>query len=226
LRSFVAATSALLIAACGGGGGGNAGSTSVNAPASNPPSQSTNPSFAVNKAPTISGAPAGFVTQGNQYSFSPIARDENGDPLTFSIANQPPWTAFDSSNGTLSGVPTMANVGTYPGILISVTDGASMASLPAFSIQVMNPGAMGAATLSWTPPILNTDGSAYTNPGGYKIYWGSAQGAYTSSVQISSGLTSYVIDQLPPGTWHFAMTAFNSRGTESTLTAEVSKTVQ
>jgi hypothetical protein len=90
----------------------------------------------------------------------------------------------------------------------------------------MSTGATGMATLSWTPPVRNTDGSAYVNPGGYKIYWGASQGAYTNSVQISSTLTSYAIDQLTPGTWYFAMTAINSRNAESALTGAVSKTVR
>ena len=226
----LAFTTALALAACGGGNGGGepAGGDppSSNPPASNPPSGSPAVPAAANKAPTISGTPATSVAHGAQYSFAPIAKDENGDPLTFAIANVPPWAQFDSSVGTLSGTPTIVDVGTYSSIRISVTDGAATASLPAFDIRVMNTGATASATLSWTPPTRNTDGSTYTNPGGYRIYWGTNQGAYTSSVQIGSGLTSYVIDQLTPGTWYFAMTAFNLQGVESALTSGVSKTVE
>jgi Putative Ig domain len=228
LRAAVLATVAVALAACGGGGsdGGYGEPTGGSPPSSNPPSGSPAANPAANKAPTISGAPAISVAPGAQYSFVPSAKDENGDPLIFSITNRPPWTAFDSSNGTLSGTPTMADVGTYSSIRISVTDGAATASLPTFNIQVMNTGVTGIATLSWTPPSRNTDGSTYTNPGGYKIYWGVNQGAYTNSAQIGTGLTTYVIDQLTPGTWYFSMTAFNSQGVESALTGGVSKTIQ
>jgi hypothetical protein len=226
-RAVVLATATLALAACGGGGGGGSAAPAAGAPASsNPPSGSPPVDPAINKAPTISGTPATSVGQGVHYSFAPIARDENGDPLTFSITNPPSWASFESSTGTLSGVPTMAHVGVYSGIRISVTDGVATASLPAFDIRVMSTGTTGIATLSWTPPTRNTDGSSYTNPGGYRIYWGASQGAYTRSVQISSGLTTYVIDQLTPGTWYFAMTAFNTQGVESALTGGVSKTVQ
>jgi Putative Ig domain len=219
-RMFVVAAFASALAACGGSHDGTPGSTSP--PSTNPPSGSTS----ANKVPLISGTPATSIAQGTQYAFVPVASDENGDPLTFSIANRPAWASFSSSNGALAGVPTVAHVGTYSSIEISVTDGAATAVLPAFSIRVVDTGATGAATLSWTPPTRNTDGSPYSNPGGYRIYWGLNQASYVNSIQISSGLTSYVIDQLTPGTWYFAMTAFNSHGAESALTDGVSKTIQ
>ncbi|MCC2606356.1 Ig-like domain-containing protein [Planctobacterium marinum] len=90
-----------------------------------------------NVAPTISGLPATTVTEGVSYQFTPSASDVNGDTLTFSIVNQPAWTDFDSSTGTLSGTPGIADVGTTTGIVISVSDGEFSASLNAFSITVL-----------------------------------------------------------------------------------------
>jgi hypothetical protein len=126
----------------------------------------------------------------------------------------------------LNGTPTAADVRTYPNIVIRVSDGQATTSLAAFSVAVVAV-ATGSATLSWTPPTQNTDGSALTDLVGYRIYWGRAQGSYTSSTTLNnSGLTSYVIDQLTPGTWFFVTTALNSQGVESSFSNAASKTIQ
>jgi hypothetical protein len=65
-----------------------------------------------------------------------------------------------------------------------------------------------------------------TNLAGYKIYWGPAVGTYPNSVTVSNpGLTSYVVDSLPSGTYFFVATAVNSAGAESDLSALASKTI-
>lgn len=89
-----------------------------------------------NTPPTISGAPAGAVTVNQSYAFQPSAADADGDRLTFSISNRPSWASFSSSTGRLSGTPGTRHVATYANIVISVSDGQAIASLPAFSIQV------------------------------------------------------------------------------------------
>ena len=115
------------------------------------------------------------ITQGAQYVFAPTASDPDADPLTFSIANPPVWASFDTATGRLSGAPAAEHVGTTSGIVISVSDGEASASLAAFTITVQAV-ATGSATLSWTPPTTNTDGSSLTNLAGYKVYWGPSQG--------------------------------------------------
>ena len=97
---------------------------------------------AVNDAPTISGSPAATVNQGEEYLFIPTAEDiDDGDTLNFSIDNPPLWAEFDASTGRLRGTPTDADVGTYPDIVITVTDSSqASASLPAFNLTVLDPG--------------------------------------------------------------------------------------
>lgn len=178
-----------------------------------------------NRAPVISGVPPTSVTPGSAYWFQPTASDPDGDPLTFSIVNAPSWATFDSTTGRLQGTPTASHVGTFNNITISVSDGRSTASLTAFNIAVVAV-ASGSATLMWTPPTQNTDGSALTNLAGYRIYWGTAAGSYTSSVDIGNpGLTTYVVENLVPGTYYFAVTARNSAGIESALSDGASKTI-
>ena len=91
-----------------------------------------------NGAPTISGTPALSVNQDTPYSFIPTATDTAGDTLTFSITNKPTWATFEPATGALTGTPTNADIGITNGIVISVSDGTLSASLPAFSITVVN----------------------------------------------------------------------------------------
>ncbi len=190
------------------------------------PAFSITVSAAANRAPTISGTPATSVQAGAAYSFQPTASDPDGDTLSFSIQNRPSWATFSTSTGRLSGTPTATNAGTYSNIVISVSDGrGGTASLPAFSITVQPP-VTGSATLTWTAPTQNTDGSALTNLAGYKILYGTSPSALTSVITLNNpGLTTYVIDNLPAGTWYFGMRAVNSQGVESATTSLVSKTI-
>ncbi|ABM26496.1 Fibronectin, type III domain protein [Shewanella sp. W3-18-1] len=91
-----------------------------------------------NGAPTISGTPALSINQDTLYSFIPTATDTAGDTLTFSITNKPTWATFEPATGALTGTPTNADIGITNGIVISVSDGTLSASLPAFSITVVN----------------------------------------------------------------------------------------
>ncbi len=89
--------------------------------------------------PTIAGTPPVAATAGVAYSFQPTARDADGQALTFAIVNKPSWATFDAKTGRLSGTPPAASSATYGSVAVSVTDGASTASLPPFSITVTTP---------------------------------------------------------------------------------------
>jgi hypothetical protein len=190
------------------------------------PAFTINVTDAANRAPTISGAPPTTVVQGAQYAFAPTAADADGDALMFSIANRPSWASFDTATGRLSGTPSAQDVGATSGIVISVSDGEATTSLPAFTLRVQAV-ATGSATLSWTPPTQNSDGSPLTNLAGYRVYWGTQQGTYPNSVTLNNpGLTSYVVENLGPGTYFFVATALNTLGAESTFSGTASKTIQ
>jgi hypothetical protein len=182
-------------------------SIAVTAPAS---TSSTPP-----PAPTISGTPAGTVTAGSAYAFTPTTTDLSGGTLTFSIANKPSWAMFSTSSGALSGSPASSNVGTYNSILISVSDGKSSASLPSFGITVVA-STSGNATVKWAAPTLNTDGSALTNLAGYYVSYGTSPTNLSGSVQIASaGATSYTVTNLTSGTWYFAVASYTTSGAQS-----------
>jgi hypothetical protein len=198
-----------LLSACGGG--------EDEATAGNPPPGGNTP-------PTISGTPQTTVLQGEAYAFTPNGSDADGNSLTYSVANRPGWAAFDASTGRLSGTPSSGDVGTYSNIQITVSDGTASATLTAFNIQV-TALATGSATLTWTAPSQNTDGSALTNLSSYKIYWSRSAGSYPNSATVGVGIATYVVDSLTPGTWYFTITAVNAAGIESSYANVVSKTL-
>ncbi len=115
---------------------------------------------APNRAPTISGAPATSVVAGSAYAFVPTATDADGDTLTFAITNMPAWATFVTSTGRLAGTPSSANVGTFANIGISVSDGKTSVSLPAFAISVTAPP-NSAPLISGSPPTTVQAGNAY-----------------------------------------------------------------
>ena len=189
------------------------------------------PAFAIavsapaNPPPTISGTPATSANAGTAYSFTPTAADPNGNPLTFSIQNPPSWASFNTQSGNLSGTPGSGDAGTYSNIIISVSDGTSTASLAAFSI-IVTQVANGSATVTWTAPTQNTDGSALTNLAGFNLYYGTSASNLNQSVQIANpGLTTYALGNLAPGAWYFAVNAYTTAGAESALSSIASKTI-
>ena len=117
-----------------------------------------------NRLPQITGSPSSVAQVGVPYLFQPSASDADGDPLRFKIQGQPRWASFNTLTGTLSGTPATANVGTYSGIIISVTDGrrsSKWVSLPKFSISV-SAAANQPPTISGSPASSVTAGQAYS----------------------------------------------------------------
>jgi hypothetical protein len=89
-----------------------------------------------------------------------------------------------------------------------------------------NPTSVAGVTINWMPPTENTDGTALTNLAGYNIHYGTASGDLTQTLSIANpGIATYVVQNLAPGTYYFAVAAVNAAGTESPLSAEVSATV-
>ena len=80
--------------------------------------------------------------------------------------------------------------------------------------------------VNWTPPTENEDGSPLTDLAGYKFYWGTTPGVYSDSVTVNNpGISSYVIDNLAPGTYEFVARSFDSEGVESAYSNPTTRTV-
>jgi hypothetical protein len=106
-------------------------------------------------------------------------------------------------------------VGTTSNIVISVSDGTASVSLAAFSIAVVQTGS-GTATVSWTAPTANSDGSALTDLAGYRVAYGNSATALDQTVSVSNpSVTTFTVNNLTSGQWFFAVYAVNTRGRES-----------
>jgi hypothetical protein len=201
------------------------GTTSVSLPAFN--IQVTAPPAI---PPTIGGNPPTQAQAGTAYSFIPSASDSSGKALSFSVQNKPSWATFSIATGRLSGTPASADVGTDANIIITVSDGTTSAALAPFTITVAAapapPQTLGTATLSWTAPTQNTDGSPITNLAGYVISYGTSATLLSQTVSITNAATtSYTVQNLGSGTWYFAVSSETAAGVQSSLSSVVSKTI-
>lgn len=80
----------------------------------------------------------------------------------------------------------------------------------------------GSATLSWTAPAQNNDGTTPVDLAGFKVHYGTSTGNYTHTINIARpAATSYTVTGLPLGaTYYFVVTAYNSAGAESAPSGE------
>lgn len=211
----------VLVAGGVAGCGADGTSSTVNTNAgiiSRPPSSST--------GATISGIPGTTAVVGQPYSFQPQVSNTTGT-VSFTISNLPSWAKFNSTTGQLSGTPDASQVGQYTGIGLNLVVDTVVVALPAFTITVAAAGSGGnAVTLSWQAPTENSDGTTLSDLKGYKVHYGHASKSYSDVIQVANpGLTTYVVQNLPAGRYYFAVTAYNSTGQESSLSAEVSTMV-
>jgi hypothetical protein len=177
--------------------------------------------------PTISGTPPTSDVAASPYSFQPSASGPSGMTLSFSVQNKPSWANFSIATGQISGTPTSTQTGTYPNIVLSVSDGAASSALSPFSITVTAATpTTGNATVTWVPPTQNTDGSALTTLAGIRIYYGASSSNLNQSVQVGGATqTNYTINGLASGTWYFGGVAYTTTGAQSAMSGLVSATI-
>ena len=216
----------VLLSGCGGGDGSSPSSTSSgSSTTSTAPPTSTGTSAPVVK---LSGTPPTTVVVGSPYAFQPTASTTSGT-ASFSATGLPGWASINSSTGEISGTPTASYVGTTGAITISASDGSTTASLAPFKISVTAASAgspTGSATLSWTIPTDNTNGTPATNLAGFHIYYGTTPGALKSVITVpGTSTTKYEISNLSNGTYYFQVAAYNSTGVDGVLSNESSKTI-
>jgi hypothetical protein len=85
--------------------------------------------------------------------------------------------------------------------------------------------ASNSATLRWQPPTQREDGTPLTSVGGYTLYYGRDSSNLERAVHLGGSVTEYRVDFLERGTWYFAVSASDSNGVESRLSAMASKTI-
>jgi hypothetical protein len=212
----------ITLTACGSG---SHFPTAIDRAEARPPSSGTG----ANDAPIISGKPLSTAVVNVPYVFRPDVHDPDGDVLVFQVARKPSWATLDPATGELSGVPPAGTTGTYTDIAISVSDGELKTSLPPFSIKVTTSSATGStssAALSWSAPTQNEDGSPLTDLAGYRIHYGTSASDLNKRVEVGNpATTSARVQNLTPGTWFFAISAYTHNDAESSHSAVVSKVI-
>jgi Fibronectin type III domain len=84
----------------------------------------------------------------------------------------------------------------------------------------------GTAALSWTAVTTNTDGTPLTELAGYTVYYGTAPNNLSTVITLSDpSVTTYLVTNLAPGTWYFAVNAYTETGVQGLLSNIASKTI-
>jgi hypothetical protein len=158
----------------------------------------------------------GLAACGSDEGSSASAAAASTDPLV-----SPSVGLIDRSGGDATQATAPASSSTTPvsaTTTVPSTSGSTPALMPPIKID-----STGTATLDWTPPIQNSDGSVLTNLAGYTVYYGTAPDKLTESVKVSNpGVATYVLSNLASGTWYFAVTAYSAAGVESDRSGVVS----
>lgn len=127
----------------------------------------------------------------------------------------------------------------FPCVFIEYYDGSSLLSNLTTELQcwddanrdlvfeAVSPPVMGQTTLTWNPPTENEDGSTLDDLAGYLVLYGTAPNVYSENQDVPNPLAdTYVIQDLAPATWYFAVSAYDTSQNYSELSNEVNKTIQ
>ena len=100
-----------------------------------------------NTAPYFTSNANTGATEDVQYKYQLVAKDPDGDQLTFSIIKNPGWLAINENSGLLSGIPRNSNVGNN-NVEVAVNDGKGGNGKQAFTIVVKNTN---------DPPVISSN---------------------------------------------------------------------
>jgi hypothetical protein len=103
-----------------------------------------------NSAPVLSTIGSKTVSKGTLLQFTVYATDPDGDALTYSASNLPSGATFTPSTRTFSWTPTSSQVGTYPNVRFTVSDG-SLTDYENITITVLSDNN--------SAPVLNAIGN-------------------------------------------------------------------
>src|SRR6184192_3316380 len=125
-----------------------------------------------------------------------------------------------NAKGNMRGEPP--STGTERGSVGLVSDRRFGFSTP-FAILAVVLGLSAFAGISFAGDV-NLAWNASTGAAGYKVHFGTASGAYGTSVDVGTR-TTYTVTGLAAGTYYFAVTAYDSSGVQSGFSNEATAAV-
>jgi hypothetical protein len=121
------------------------------------------------------------------------------------------WTGSQA----LSGAKNTGALTTDEVFALTCTGPGGTASQSATVTVATAPPTTGVATLTWSPPTVNTNGTPVVALAGYHVYYQNGASGTRQSIAVSGGnTTSYEISGLTKGTWYFEVAADAMDGTE------------
>jgi hypothetical protein len=184
--------------------------------------------FTLTAAPNISLNPSSLTYAATQGAANPtnqtVSLANTGGTLNWTVSDSASWLSVSPASGSSSSTLTTAvNTsglagGTYNGTITVSATGSSSKTV-AVTLTVGAP-TTSSATLTWSP---NTD----SDLAGYKVYRATASGAYGAALAtVPAGILTYQATGLSANTtYFFVITAYNSSGSESSFSNEVSKSI-
>ena len=103
-----------------------------------------------------------------------------------------------------------------------------MSQLPVFSITVEEVATLTSTTLNWVAPSSREDGSslALSEINGYRIYMGDSDSALELVMDIKDHtVTNYTLSEIPRGAHYFAVTVYDTDGSESSMSNIILRSV-
>ncbi len=146
--------------------------------------------------PAITSIPPTEASVGSGYLYSLLARDAEGDPLTFRLLAAPAGMTIAATTGVISWTPQAGQVGQQD-VVIEVSDGVGGAATQAFAIRVSSGVANLPPVISSSAPRFGTVGTAYSyslqasDPESTAIVYSLGQAPASMTINASSGAVAW-----------------------------------
>ena len=128
----------------------------------------------------------------------------------------------DGSTGSIASTADVQTTTTIRGALQTAPDSRNVP----YSALSVNDNSEGTALVSWSAPLVNEDGSMLTDLTGFNVYYGQDPGNLDHTYQLDCGWCLWhLFGDLGPGTWYFAVKAYNRDGIEGSSSGMANKTI-
>lgn len=129
------------------------------------------------------------------------------------VAGEPvPGTPGTQQCMTVSGLNVQTSY--YFGLKAQDTGSATIWSTISNSAVTITYAAVKDIKISWDPPLLNSNGTRLDDLAGYKLYYGTSPGTYSTSIDVGN-VTTYTVPNLDWGTtYYLTVSAYDKTGNE------------